>query len=90
MNWPCAISYISILVVSLNLLSTQSPIFDLPLHIPGLLLSNSWYIFFLIPPQVHTNFRVPPPGYGGSVTDFWGWDAHEAQLRCPDGVRGDI
>ena len=33
---------------------------------------------------------VPTPGCGGSVNDFWGWDAHEAQLRCPDGVRGDI
>ena len=32
----------------------------------------------------------PLPGCGGSVTDFWGWDAHEAQLRCPDGMRGDI
>ena len=29
-------------------------------------------------------------GHGSSVTDFWGWDAHEAQLRCPDDVRGDI
>ena len=35
-------------------------------------------------------FMAPPPGCGGSVTDFWGWDAHEAQLRCPDGMRGDI
>ena len=35
-------------------------------------------------------FVVPPPGCGGSVTDFWGWDAHEVQLRCPDGMRGDI
>jgi len=25
-----------------------------------------------------------------SVTDFWGWDAHEARLRCPDDVSGDI
>ena len=25
-----------------------------------------------------------------SVTDFWGWDAYEAQLRCPDDVSGDI
>jgi len=25
-----------------------------------------------------------------SVTDFWGWEAHEAQLRCPDDVSGDI
>jgi hypothetical protein len=27
---------------------------------------------------------------GQSVTDFWSWDAHEAQLRCPDEVDGDI
>jgi len=33
---------------------------------------------------------VLPPGHGRSVTDFWGWDAHEAQLRCPDDVTGDI
>ena len=31
-------------------------------------------------------FVVLPPGHGRSVTDFWGWDAHEAQLRCPDVV----
>ena len=40
------------------------------------------------------DFVVLPPGCGDSVTDFWGWDAHEAQLRCPDGVRlvieGDV
>ena len=33
---------------------------------------------------------VLPPGHGSNVTDFWGWDAHEAQLRCPDDVSGDI
>jgi hypothetical protein len=33
---------------------------------------------------------VFPPGCGRSVTDFWGWDAHEAQLRCPDELDGDI
>ena len=32
------------------------------------------------------DFVVLPPGHGRSVTDFWGWDAHESQLRCPDGV----
>ena len=32
------------------------------------------------------DFVVLPPGHGRSVTDFWGWDAHEAQSRCPDGV----
>jgi len=31
-----------------------------------------------------------PSGHGRSVADFWGWDAHEAQLRCPDDVSGDI
>ena len=32
------------------------------------------------------DFVVLPPGHGRSLTDFWGWDAYEAQLRCPDGV----
>jgi hypothetical protein len=34
--------------------------------------------------------HISPPGCGRSVTDFWGWDAHEAQLRCADEVDGDI
>ena len=32
------------------------------------------------------DFVVLPPGHGRSVTEFSGWDAHEAQLRRPDGV----
>jgi hypothetical protein len=36
------------------------------------------------------HFVVLPPGHGSSVTDFWGWDAYETQLRCPDDVSGDI
>jgi hypothetical protein len=36
------------------------------------------------------DFVVFPHGCGLSVTDFWGWDAHEAQLRCPDEVDGDV
>jgi hypothetical protein len=36
------------------------------------------------------DFVVSPPGCGWSVTDFWGWDANEARLRCPDEVDGDI
>jgi hypothetical protein len=51
----------------------------------------SFLIFF---PQCHhmslMDFAVSPPGCGRNVTDFWGWDAHEAQLRCPDEVDGDI
>ena len=36
------------------------------------------------------NFCGFPPGCGNSVADFQGWDAHEARLRCPDGVSGDM
>jgi hypothetical protein len=43
-----------------------------------------------MPPHVIMEFVVFPPGHGSSVTDFWGWDAHEAQLRCADDVCGDI
>jgi hypothetical protein len=43
-----------------------------------------------MPPLVVMDFVVFPPGHGSSVTDVWGWDAHEAQLRCPDDVSGDI
>ena len=41
----------------------------------------------------HMSFRdfvVFPSRHGRSVTDFSGWDAHEARLRCPDDVSGDI
>ena len=38
-----------------------------------------------MPPHVLMNFRGFPPGCG----DFWGWDAHEALLRCPE-VSGDM
>ena len=40
--------------------------------------------------EVLMNFRGFPPGCGDSVADFWGWDAHEARLRCPDDVSGDM
>jgi hypothetical protein len=43
-----------------------------------------------MPTHVHTDFVVPPPGCGRSVTDFCGWGAHMAQLRCPDDVIDDI
>jgi hypothetical protein len=36
------------------------------------------------------DFVVSPPGYGRSVTNFGGWDAHEARLCCHDEVDGDI
>ena len=41
-----------------------------------------------MPPHVLlVDIVVLPPGHDRSVTDFCGWDTHEAQLRCPDGVR---
>ena len=43
-----------------------------------------------MPPHVLVDFVVFPPGNGRSVTDFWGWDAHEARLRFPDDVSGDV
>ena len=48
-----------------------------------------------MPPHVlFVDCVVLPPVHGRSVTDFWGWDAHEAQLRFPDDVwvviEGDV
>jgi len=43
-----------------------------------------------MPPHVLMDFVVLPPRHGRSVTDFRGWEAHDAQLRCPDDVSGDI
>ena len=43
-----------------------------------------------MPPPVLMNFVVFSPGCGYSVADFRGWDAHEARLRCPDEVSGDM
>jgi len=53
---------------------------------------NVHIYFFLppMPPHVLVDFVVLHHGHGSSVTDFWGCDAHEAQLRCPDYVIGDI
>jgi len=48
------------------------------------------YFFCPMPPHVLMDFVVLPTGHDRSVTDFWGWDAHEVQLRCPDDVSGDI
>ena len=43
-----------------------------------------------MPPHVLINFRGFPPGCGDSLADIWGWDAHEARLRCPHDVSGDM
>ena len=46
--------------------------------------------FYPMPYMSLTDFVVFALGHGRSVTDFSGWDAHEARLRCPDDVSGDI
>jgi len=61
------------------------------------IIQHKWKSFWMYnispplprPPHVLVDFVVLPPGHGRSVTDFWGWDAHEAQLRCTDEVSGD-
>ena len=46
--------------------------------------------FYPMPPHVLMDFVVLPTGHARSVTNFRGWDAREAQLRCPHDVSGDI
>jgi hypothetical protein len=49
-----------------------------------------WVFIFQWHHMSRKDFVVSPPGCGRSVTDFWGWDAREAQLRYPDEVVSDI
>ena len=60
--------------------------------VSGTLSVAIWLLTINIPPQSHHMFLWTffPPGCGDSVADFWGWDAHEARLRCPDDVSGDM
>ena len=44
----------------------------------------SVFFFYPMPHMSFMDFVVFPPGHGRSVTEFRGWDAHEARLRCPD------
>ena len=45
-----------------------------------------YFFFFQCHHMSFADFVVLPPGHSSSVTDFWDWDAHGAQLRCPAGV----
>ena len=60
------------------------------MHRVEILTSNDLIFFNPKPPHVLVDFVVLPPVHGSSVTDFWGWDSHEAQLRCSDDVSSDI
>ena len=46
-------------------------------------------IIFLVQPHPHMSLWTSWTSFQG-VTDVWGWDAHKAQLRCPDDVSVDI
>ena len=41
------------------------------------------FFFYPMPHMSLTDFVVFPPGHGRSVTDFSGWDAHEASYVVP-------
>ena len=58
----------------------------------NLIFQPMYTIFFFtpMPPPVRTNFLVFPPGCDDSIADFWSWGAHEARLRCPNDVIGDM
>ena len=56
-------------------------------------MTKEYYdIMFFLPMSPHDlmNIRGFPPGCGHSVAEFWGWEALEARLRCPDDVSGDM
>jgi hypothetical protein len=65
---------------------------SLNLFVKSILVFKSLNLFFFF--RCHhmslMDFVASPPGCGRSVTDVLGWDAHEAHLRCPDEVDGDI
>jgi hypothetical protein len=68
-----------------SILSRRAQFF-LSFHRPN----NRWEFFSK---YYHMSIQTswsPSPGCGRSVTDFWGWDAHRARLRCPDGVSDDM
>ena len=58
------------------------------------LCSEYFRIFFLSPQSHHMSLMdfswFSPSRLWPSVTDFWGWDACDAQLRYADEVYGDI
>jgi hypothetical protein len=65
--------------------------YDEHFSIPSFTNITIWTINFIVgdASQCHLmDFVVSPPGCGRSVTDFWGWHTHEAQLLCPDEVDG--
>jgi hypothetical protein len=64
----------------------MEPEFSLPFE---RMLAAQKCFLSLMPPHVHIDFVVPPPGCGRSATNFWVWGAHRAQLRCPDYVSDD-
>ena len=84
---PCLLCYIYIFSWKCNKISWYD--YAQKVYIPSDTLKSSFF-WGVQCPTCPYGLRVLPPGHGRSVTDFWGWDAHEAQLRSPDDVSGDI
>ena len=63
-----------------------------PLQLTSMWFQSCKYNFFSpsSAPHVLVDFVVFPPRHSRNVTDFWGWDTHEARLSCLDDVSGDI
>jgi hypothetical protein len=57
-----------------------------PSHEAGQLIKKICTYFYQCHHMSLMVFVVSPPGCGQSVTDFWGWGEHRAQLICPDDV----
>jgi hypothetical protein len=86
---------------SLSIMSSVSQLIHYPMPFDSLKLSDNLLVFLWNLKDVFVNFFlqchhmslmefvVSPAVCGRSVTYFWGWDAHETQLRCPDEVDGD-
>jgi hypothetical protein len=55
-----------------------------PSHEAGQLIKKICTYFYQCHYMFLMVFVFSPPGCGWSVTDFWGGDAHRAQLHCPD------
>jgi hypothetical protein len=48
----------------------SGPLHILDIHMDNFAINAKKYFFLPMPPYVHVDFMVPPPGGGLSVTDF--------------------
>jgi hypothetical protein len=92
--FPCVLfRTLSTFKVVLLMYLTQNAVaqlFEAPCYKPEGCRLDSRFFFFQCHHMSLMDFVVSLPYCGRRVTDVWGCDAHEAQLRFPDEVDGDI